>query len=261
MILVKPNAGLANRINAIHSTILLANLVGINEIKVIWKKYSGLNANFTDLFLPIEGCVVEESLLNMAFLFYFNKKINKYKYYDDMVIKKHRYDIDFWKETPSNTIINTCLSFLSPYKLENLYCLFRPKTDIQKSIDKIINKFNSQTVGVQIRRTGSGILIKERKLEDFAFFMEMEIKKQPTTDFFLATDDIESEQYLKQQFPDKIIVQEGKDLSRNSLRGIKDALVDMYALSATKYILGSYKSSFGEVASYIGQIPFITVRR
>jgi hypothetical protein len=48
-----------------------------------------------------------------------------------------------------------------------------------------------------------------------------------------------------------------KELNRNSQQGITDAVVDMFCLSKTKYIYGSYWSSFSDIASVIGDDKII----
>jgi hypothetical protein len=67
----------------------------------------------------------------------------------------------------------------------------------------------------------------------------------------LATDDAQEEKLLKNRYGSRIITHQ-KVLDRSSLQGIKDAMVDLYTLSATDAIWGSYWSSFSDMAATIG---------
>lgn len=76
----------------------------------------------------------------------------------------------------------------------------------------------------------------------------------------MATDDLETENELIEKFTYKIITYK-KELSRNTKKGIIDALIDLYCLSKTKYIFGSYWSSFSDIASRIGKIEVVTIKK
>jgi hypothetical protein len=49
-------------------------------------------------------------------------------------------------------------------------------------------------------------------------------------------------------------------LSRKSVGGIQDAAIDLWILSRTQKILGSYRSSFSETASEIRGIPLKIIK-
>jgi hypothetical protein len=81
------------------------------------------------------------------------------------------------------------------------------------------------------------------------------LENNSNTKYYLSTDDSPTELQLKERYGSRIVVLEGKSINRNDLAGIEDAVTDMFCLSRTKLILGSYASSFSEVASAIGKIP------
>lgn len=83
--------------------------------------------------------------------------------------------------------------------------------------------------------------------------MEEELHNNSTVNFYLATDDKETQHQLLNRFRSKMIVYH-KVLDRNLEKGVIDAVVDMYCLSNTKYIYGSYWSSFSDIASRVGNI-------
>jgi hypothetical protein len=54
-------------------------------------------------------------------------------------------------------------------------------------------------------------------------------------------------------FIGRIMVYKKRSFSRNDKKGVQDALVDLLLLSGTKYIIGSYLSTFTETAWWFGQ--------
>lgn len=255
MIIVKPNGGLGNRMRVIHSALLLANITRNRKLKILWKKDEGLNAGFFDLFEPIDCLSVEEGIWKMAIFFYGTKKILRYNYFDDIRTTLHQFDISYFQKLGRNFLLNTCMDFLPVVGMENRYSIFKPVGELQKKIDLIKNLFNGDTIGIQIRRTDHQIAREKSKTEDFIAKMKKLVELNSHVKFFLSTDDESVATQIEHIFKEKIIIQQDKSLSRNSLEGIQAALVDMFALSATKFILGSQVSSFGEVASNIGSIP------
>jgi hypothetical protein len=84
--------------------------------------------------------------------------------------------------------------------------------------------------------------------------MKFDLSQDSEVDFFLATDDIETEKMLENLFPGKIITIK-KELARGSKIGMVGAIVDLYCLAKCSRIYGSYYSSFSDIASRIGSIP------
>ena len=83
--------------------------------------------------------------------------------------------------------------------------------------------------------------------------MDAEIKKNSNTRFYVASDDDDVKECLKTKYPDRIITLMD-DLDRNSLEGMKFAVLDLFCLSKTKKILGSVGSSYSQIAAEIGGI-------
>lgn len=253
MIIVKPNGGLGNRMRVIHSAILLSKLHNAGKVKVLWKKDAGLNAGFFELFEPTPQIEVVENIALMGLYFYGAKKLMRYEFIDDVLAERYRFDKTFWNERSKNILLNTCFDFLSSDQMENYYSMFKPIKNIQEKIEELIGKFTTNTIGVQIRRTDHVVSKENSKIEYFVGKMKQMLNQDESTSFFLTTDDVMVEEKLRGIFEERIILQADKDLNRNSLDGIKAAVIDMYGLSVTKHILGSYSSSFGEVAAGIGK--------
>ena len=83
--------------------------------------------------------------------------------------------------------------------------------------------------------------------------MDAEIKKNTNTKFYVASDDDEVKESLKSKYPNRIITQMD-DTDRNSLEGMKFAVLDLFCLSKTNKIIGSVGSSYSQIAAEIGGI-------
>ena len=103
-------------------------------------------------------------------------------------------------------------------------------------------------VGVHIRRGDHMKARKESPLEAFLVAMHAE---PPTTKFFLATDDATERRAIEAEFPGRVW-SPATTLSRMTQKGMQDAVVDFIGLSRCSKILGSYDSSFSQLASLYG---------
>ncbi len=256
MIIVKPNGGLGNRMRVINSAICLAKKNGIPPIKVLWKKDQGMNAAFTDIFRPIDEISVIENKYLMGYYFYSRKLIPAgYKYYNDQAILNNQFDERHWNKKHNNVILNTCYDFYQLNSQTNFFGLFIPVDKIQKRINAISVEFQGATVGVHIRRTDNVSSTNRSKTNDFIIRMDAIIQNDINTKFYVSTDDPKTEATLKSRYGDRVCTMTNKIMSRDSKQGIEDAVIDMYVLAQTNSILGSYCSSFSNVASAIGAIP------
>lgn len=271
MIIVEPTAGLCNRIRVIDSCISVQkNNPKEGAIKMIWKRNELLNCPFDALFEAIENIDIVKSNPHLSyFLFYqgnsipnLKHKIKKhiysflnknYKYFDDSSIQEVAYNYDFWNNSKHSFVIHSCIGFYSP-ELQNSSS-FRPVQKLQKLINTEIAKFSKPTTGIHIRRTDNLKSIDKSLTGLFIKQIEDSLNEDENQLFFLATDDKKEEDILKSRFGKYILTQENKDLKRDSQKGIEDALVDLYSLSKTNLIWGSYWSSFSKVAAGLTKIP------
>ncbi len=110
-------------------------------------------------------------------------------------------------------------------------------------------------VGVHIRRGDHMKARKESPLEAFLVAMRAE---PSTTKFFLATDDATERRAIEAEFPGRVW-SPATTLSRMTQKGMQDAVVDFIGLARCSKILGSYDSSFSQLASLYGKKPLQVV--
>ena len=128
-------------------------------------------------------------------------------------------------------------------------------TEVQEKINSKQKELGGHAVGVHIRRTDNMPAIGKSSTQSFIESMNQEIAHNPDTMFYLATDDFSEEEALRERFPGRIISNQQRDLSRDSVAGIQDAMVDLYCLASTRKIIGSFFSSFTDIAADMRQIP------
>lgn len=256
MIIIQPSGGLCNRMRVINSSFRLAK-ERKEKLLVIWNCNAELNCPFESLFLPIQEfkLINIHSVLDPRKLFY-QKTAKSYLTNEEILANREAngaLNPDYVKNLSSNCYIFTWEQF---YPSED-YHLFVPTETLQKRIDAFSAQFGEHCVGVHIRRTDNEPAIGKSSTDAFLQAMQAELEQNPNTKFYLATDDMKEEAQLRAAFPDKIISNQHRCLRRDSIEGMHDALLDLYCLANTQKIIGSYFSSFTDIAADMHKIPKI----
>ncbi|WP_099469143.1 O-fucosyltransferase family protein [Konateibacter massiliensis] len=258
MIIIQPSGGLCNRIRVINSAYELAKKRG-DKLTVLWLNNAELNCPFESLFQPVS----EIKMINIYSNFNLKKlflQLSANQRFDNTAIENNKRDgvlnKDFFDSLKKNVFISTWEHFYP----SSDYRFFQASDEIQSRIDKITSQFGKNSVGVHIRRTDHTWAIESSKTNNFVTAIEQELAVNPDAKFYVATDDINEENLLREKFPDSIISNQNKTLSRNSVAGMHDALIDLICLSKTTKIFGSYFSSFTDVAADMHQIEKIVIK-
>jgi hypothetical protein len=269
MITVRPYGGLANRMRVIDSAFQLAKRNNAS-VKVIWELSDELNCPFDSLFETLKDLHVEEVVLTRT-----QRRMNegirrifqlvKIRYpfgysvcLHDKEILKHTetgYDLNELVKSSPDIFIRTVHKF---YEDVHSFEEFVPVLSLKEKIEGYAAQYSDYTIGLHIRRTDNKLSIKFSPLSGFTDRMDEAILKNQDTKFFLATDSPGVEEQIKSKFGNRIIAHP-KTLDRNTASAIQDSVVDLYCLSKTKRIVGSFYSSFSEVAARINNIELIQV--
>ena len=254
MLIIQPIGGLCNRMRAINSAYMLAKERN-EKLIVIWFVNHELGCPFEELFKKTDELKVinirskwniQKMWYQLTSHFVNNETIRQHKG-DGLLADTYRHSL------PKKVYIATEEHFYPCHD----YHLFIPTTEIQKRIDDMQTKLGTHAVGVHIRRTDNMPAIGKSSTDAFIRAMEKEIAVNADTCFYLATDDLSEESALRKYFGDRIISNETRDLSRDSISGIKDAMLDLFSLSNTSKIIGSYFSSFTDIAADMHDIEKI----
>lgn len=259
MITFVPIGGLCNRMRAMASGVFISRKLGC-DINFVWKKDRNCFACFSDLFEPVslESVKIMPSGL---FDFYLNPSRKKNLYIPGLLRKTIfdsciTGDFESQDEEIFRRISGEKVCIISGYSLSKHFPLkeiFVPVSDITESINSLKKRFKSDTVGIHIRRGDNNHSIERNSINDYIRYIDEEIKENPDVCFYLATDSPEIKNELIKGFGERIIYNDAR-LERTSVKGMKDAAIDLWCLASTKKIVGSFYSSFSDIAAEMGQI-------
>lgn len=257
-----PYAGLGNRMRAIASAYKFSidNNIGLD---IHWNRENGLNASFYSLFKPVESLKIKDSSFVSYFIYNHPSKTNLTipKLIDKLFKRKSFYGIGINKlqELPNeNRII--CSTYSQQGELYPLAEIFKPIDEIEKIINDNKRRFGKYTVGVHIRRTDNINSIKNSKIELFYEKIDSLFMENPDAKVFLCTDDVKTKEEIITKWGSEKIITYNSTLSRNSYKGIRDAVVELFTLASTDVIWGSYFSSYTEIASLLFNKELVIIK-
>lgn len=167
-------------------------------------------------------------------------------YHDDSKILELKNSIDFQYLNIHDSIIKK----IAPYfhKIE-----FTPL--IKDTVESYAERFDLKNViGIHIR-SWSDDVGRHRRLHDIKLFTD-KMKELPDQRFFVATDSLLVLAELVTMFPNQIIASPAfseRHVSKNpDLATMFSALIDMLLLARCEKIIGTYSSTFTEVAWWFG---------
>ncbi|MBX2817449.1 MAG: hypothetical protein KTR24_15680 [Saprospiraceae bacterium] len=258
-ITVKANGGLGNKMRVIASCIALHHTLKV-PIHVIWENNWELHCSFDQLFKPIDGLIVVEEpylkwynvlKLGMRWRHRSSMQRSADQVIDDADIEHLEEDFDQYVQGNESVFIKTCAAF---YGDDSHLSLMLPIDCIQEVIDRRRRHLNGPYLGLHIRRGDNLMSRKVSKLHHFKDAIALALDQEPSTQFYLSTDSRKVAEQIVEWFGPCIhYTASGKN--RRKPGNIQAALVDLMVLSGAERIIGSYWSSFSEVAAGYRKIP------
>lgn len=261
-----PAGGLANRMRATAAAYTLACRVG-SEMDAVWFCDWALNAPFHALFEPVglEGMTLRDASWtdrvmldrprrkNFFIPRLFQRIMFRSALYEARItpLRRQNFDFEQWARQ-GNVYLASYTGFL-PYDFALLRQLFVPLPEVERSIARFTKRFGSHTIGVHIRRTDNVDSIRQSPTELFIDAIDRELQANPATAIFLATDSEAIKDEMRRRYGERVLTAT-EEADRDSVEGIRGGIVDMFALSRTDKIYGSFQSSFSELASQIGGV-------
>lgn len=263
-----PKYGLANRLRSLASAKILADYTG-RKLFVNWAPSKECNIEWEELFInKLERYPSPLSSFESGVDLY-DDATNADAFYRDM-------PRSLISDGSDVVAVHTCLNFrLSEMAAEAyeraksiFYRSLQPVARIEKTVNEIHGRYfeGNNIVGVHIRRRDHFAFNRKDPAlvcPTAVFIHEMTeiLKTRPGTRFFLATDDKNEETRVRETFMNAVIVYEKEVVSRDTRKGMQDALIDWLLLSKTCGIIGSYSSSFSEEAAIVNMIRIHSVLR
>lgn len=259
-----PYAGLCNRMNAILCAIAIGKEIDL-ETTVYWMVDKDCYAEFGELFCPISGIKVKK--LTSFFLrpgrrsnFYLPTIVRSLFFEKNHNGNKTTYvDILELIKSCSNIYISSFNRFSTQEIVSSVGSYFKPIDKLQLEIDKTVSLFSKETIGIHIRRTDNVKAIEESPIHRFEQYMEEKLSSNPECMFYLASDDDNVKSHFISKFGENIISRHNV-LDRTSKEGMREAVIDLFCLANTCLIVGSAKSTYSMMASYIFNKPLYICR-
>ena len=251
-----PHGGLCNRLNAIASALAYKESHPEVDIMIYWHKWYLCNCRYRDLFrqLPSQYPPVEElgfSIKNVP-----GHKLNlglprrlRGLWYDCAI--PPGFNANLFEDAvkgKERIYVNKENRFCRECKESSLAEIFVPNDELNDRIHSIVDKWHSRVIGLHIRRTDNALSISQSPIQHFYKVIDAELSADQDVCFYVATDDNDVKEDLTARYGDHII-SIPLNLSRNSVRGMKDAVVDLYCLGSTEKIYGSAASTYSMFAA------------
>lgn len=255
-----PQGGLCNRLRAVLSAVsLVEEQHVVAHLRVGWSADAECAARFDQLFESLDSPHVIIAPRRWT-----DRPVTRRNLHWPALVRSLFYSAQYRNAPPavsalSGTIyVSTGFAFCdySPAYVRRL----RPLPHLQQRIDALSAAFDAHTIGIHIRRTDHTTCIAESPDALFVDAMQQAIDADPATRFYLATDDATLKVSLMERFPGRVTAQDCKG-TRSDLRGMEEAVVDLWTLARTSRLLGSFWSSFTDTAAEIGGIPLEIIRK
>lgn len=266
MIYLTPEGGLCNRLRSMASVWRLAQMSG-QDMAVNWWRTDDMNCSFDQLFLTAHlpfsieernlvgwrgpwmkiGQRLGERLRSVAGQAVLDTAGSARLIGQDAVLQQ-------WARGGNPRIRTNSKMLDGP----GLYALFQPVPALQQAIDSYLPKLGG-AIGVHVRRTDN---LKSARFSPITGFIELlqdAVDSNPTVKIFVATDAPAVFAELKAEFGERVFEHPKTALRRDDPRAIRDAVVDLYCLANCQRLLGSYWSSFSDVAWEINGIEHVIV--
>jgi hypothetical protein len=270
---LQPLGGLGNRLRTIASTLALARRSG-HRVDVWWRAAGGLRAEFLDLFRQPDAFELVRGSPRLRLALRTRQAtalrrtaawaLNRLAGVDYAV-----FDEDFpeavWPGTldlagairgKRRVYLETCQPFGDAAQE---YRHFHLAEDLRQRVEDLAARFG-RTLGVHVRRTDNAVAVAESPLGAFFAAVDLELERGRDS-LFLSTDDPAVEEAFRERYGARVLTLGEKVLARDSVDGARDAAVDLFALARTQKVIGSYWSSFSDVAAHLGGIPLEIMRR
>lgn len=263
--ILNPVGGLANRMRAIASAVSLAHEKNIRIAGIFWALNRELNCPFEELFEPLRDRLLLRNISNLEQLFRWDVPRKK-NLFLSAVFQYNKFShkfIDSEHNIAQMLVVDN--SDTRPLFIQSGVIFHDFSQALYRSIfvprEDLLNKAKLRiggvpTIGIHIRRTDNSEAIAKSPTKLFIERIREELEATPTAKFYLATDDEGVKEELRMQFGCNIISSPMK-ATRNSMDGVKEALVEMLCLSLCSKIYGSYWSSYSEAAALLGNVPLV----
>jgi len=265
------SGGLGNRLKPIGSCSLIAKQLN-RKLGIYWPSTMRCMGKFKNLFLnPIEEINIDELnsddvviysepsyIIHDANLNNFFGLLNLYNKIGCLPIEQVE-NLDISKKYAivyNNTVlpkygdIDNFIKSLNPIKKLN---------DVITNFVKV-NKIDKSVIGIHARSTD----FTNSNIKSYKQFVDSLLTDSPNIKILFCSDDLEWECQMYYEYPNNIIIREKKDIvkkfdatkswlnnAHTSELAVQEAIIDMYLLSKTNFLVYNTDSTFAHLVNYL----------
>lgn len=266
MLTLVPQGGLCNRLRAIFSLLSLVEEGQIDtDVHVGWHDNSECAARFDLLFQPLEAPRMQIKPRR-----WYDRPITRFNLHWPELLRSFMYFAQYSNVPPAvQDLQNHIATGRSVYvSTGQAFCEYNPEyvrrlklqPHLQQRVNILSQHFDDHTIGVHIRRTDHVKSIAESPDSLFEQAMRQALEDDPKANFYIACDDPKLCTHFASLFPGRATIQTCRG-TRSDLRGMEEAVVDLWTLARCSRIMGSYWSSYSDTAAEIGGIPLTIIRK
>lgn len=258
LITLTPLGGLANRMRAILAAWTLAQRTDA-ALRVVWLRDIGLNCRFDGLFRPLpRGIELTEGTDRDWMRYGVPRKRNAFlpKLYQSSHFGRTLFDKRLAKLAGRPERLEQLVrgrtvliaSGLGFYPADDALMgrFFVPTEELRQAVGERCRPFG-RTVGLHIRRTDNRMATDGSPLPLFMAAMRRELEADASTTFYVASDSEKVKAELRREFPGRVLCSDRR-ADRSTAEGMREAVVELFALTRTARFYGSYHSSFSDIA-------------
>lgn len=273
--------GLGNRMRVAAAAYAMAQRTGI-PMRVLWTSQWGMRCRFDDLFItsPAPSAAKEggEYVLRDAQGFekvifarptwknlYLPRLLQRLCYRHIILspqiyyLQRDGFDFEAWFRQ-GGTMMTAYRDFCE-WDDSLIPLLFRPLPAIEQEVSTRAAAFTPHTIGLHIRRTDNQASIDASPDELFFDIVDRELAQHPDLHIYLATDDEPTKALFRQRYGSDRIQTAPSQATRDSVAGIREALIEMLLLARTSHVYGSAGSTFSEIAVKFSGTPLTFLQR
>ena len=262
--------GLGNRMRVAAAAYALSQRTGLS-LRVLWTSQWGMRCRFDKLFRIVVGfphftlrdvrgfermMFARPTLKNLHLPLLLQRLRYPRRIYAPQIWPLNQASFDYAAWFQQGDALLTAYRDFHPWTSQDLRTIFQPNDGVLHLVEERCAAFANRTIGIHIRRTDHQQAINESPLE---LFFEAIDREDPET-IYLATDDEATKTAMRSRYGQRIITAVTQ-ATRNNAEGIREALVEMLALSRTSHIYGSAGSTFAPIAACLGDIPITILQR
>lgn len=264
MITVQPQGGLCNRLRVVASSWLLAQ-ASAKPMRVLWNRAPDFNARFDTLFetrgLPftvVEGATMGLVTRALARARGPWARLSGAVLLGEADTAPGVFDLQATLPRLRGRDVFIHTNSRLAFQL-GMFDVFVPAADVAARVAPLRERL-SRSVGVHVRRTDNARAAAVSTLAKFFELMQAEHVATPELEFFVATDEPQVMDVLRQAFGPVVWEYAKRARDRNDPTALVDALVDLTALAQCRKLIGSHWSSFTDTAAEWRGIPMAIAR-